>query len=225
MAKTPTVLNVHRIEALVLTQELGSLIAQMEFAFDNGMPEKGYQLALEAVYVTERLAAKIRKIPVYIGHPTALEDVNKVIADAVPVKMGYTEQGWFVLRIPALLPHKEKGNIEYLRGILYPALKEYFKDKQVRKFDDCVIIYRHIYNRDTPRRLFRDHDNIEVNFITDAVAMKVMVDDAALRCRHYYCSAAGAEDMTEVFVVPFEDFMPWMAAAENLPEGGIPIKF
>ncbi len=223
MAKTPTVLNMALNEAQMMAQKLVILVAQMDFAFDNGMPEKAYQLAQEIVNLTERLAVKIRKIPIYSGHPNALEDVNQEIADAVPVEMGYTEQGWFVLRMPALLPHKEKGNNEYLRGILYPALKEYFKDKQPKKFDNCIIIYRHIYSWGTPQRMYRDHDNIEIKFVTDAIAMKVMVDDAPFRCQHYYYSEGGDTDMTEVSVVPVEDFRDWLIAAERFPEGGIPI--
>lgn len=224
MAKTPTVLNLYLSEAQIAVHELATKIAKMEFAFDNGMPEKAYQLALECVLLTERLAIKIRKIPVHTGRPNALEDVDTQLAEAVPVEMGFTKQGWFVLRIPALLPKKEAGNNEYLRGIIYPALREYFKDKHPQKFDDCIIIYRHVYDKDTPLRQYRDHDNIEINFITDAIAMKVMVDDAPHRCQHHYYSEAGTEEMTEIFVVPVKDYRAWLDAAEAFPEGGIPIE-
>ncbi len=224
MAKTPTLLNMNLSEALVAAQELQVMLAQMEYAFDNDLMGNGYQLALESVNLVEQLAMKVRKIPIHTGHPKALKDVNKEILDAVPVKMGYSEQGWFVLRIPALLPLKEKGDIEYIRGFLYPALKEYFRDKHPTKFDKCIIIYRHVYDQRTPQRLYRDHDNIEINFVTDAIALMVMVDDAAHRCQHHYYSEAGAEEMTEVFVVPLEDYRAWLEAAEHFPKEGIPLK-
>ena len=79
----------------------------------------------------------------------------------------------------------------------------------------------HIYDRNEPERQFRDHDNIELNFVTDTVALFVMTDDAPLRCRHYYCSAAGQAERTEVYVVPAKDFIKWYEAEQTFPEEGV----
>ena len=56
----------------------------------------------------------------------------------------------------------------------------------------------------------RDHDNIEVNMVSDIVAMYVLADDCPSVCSHYYCSAAGEEDRTTVYVVPKQDFPKWL---------------
>ena len=56
----------------------------------------------------------------------------------------------------------------------------------------------------------RDHDNIEVKSVIDAVAFFVLYDDGPLTCEHFYCSAAGDENRTEVFVVPRSDFVKWL---------------
>ncbi|CCX93957.1 uncharacterized protein BN466_00408 [Firmicutes bacterium CAG:110] len=139
------------------------------------------------------------------------------------VRLGFTEDGWFSLRIPRLLPRKErgKGSVEYIRGFLGPAMQRFFNEGSPVRFDDCVIIYRHIYDREEPERRHRDHDNIETNFVTDIVALYVMTDDAPLRCRHYYCSAAGSTERTEVYVVPEQDFMRWYEAEKNFPDEGV----
>lgn len=42
----------------------------------------------------------------------------------------------------------------------------------------------------------------------------LMPDDAPRRCAHYYCSAAGEVDCTEVYVVPASRFPEWLAAAQ-----------
>ena len=47
--------------------------------------------------------------------------------------------------------------------------------------------------------------------------MFFLVDDTPLECRHYYCSAAGDEERTEVYIVPRADFESWLAM-ENSPE-------
>ena len=128
-----------------------------------------------------------------------------------------------LLRLPRLLPRKErgKGSVEYIRGFLGPAMQRFFKEESPVRFDDCVIIYRHIYDREEPERRHRDHDNIETNFVTDIVALYVMTDDAPLRCRHYYCSAAGSKEHTEVYVVSEQDFMRWYEAEKTFPDEGV----
>ena len=70
---------------------------------------------------------------------------------------------------------------------------------------------------------WRDHDNIEINMVTDIVALYVMPDDCPKVCSHFYCSAAGSEDRTEVYVVPKEDFPAWLKAEKNMPDEGVNI--
>jgi len=77
-----------------------------------------------------------------------------------------------------------------------------------------VLAYRHVYCRERPERAYRDHDNIEVNMVTDIITLYLLPDDAPRRCAHYYCSAAGAEDQTEVYVIPTSRFPTWLAAEQ-----------
>lgn len=77
-----------------------------------------------------------------------------------------------------------------------------------------MLAYRHVYQRDRPERAYRDHDNIEVNMVTDIVTLYLLPDDAPRRCAHYYCSAAGDVDCTEVYVVPTSRFPVWLEAAQ-----------
>lgn len=80
-------------------------------------------------------------------------------------------------------------------------------------YSDCVLIYRHVYDSARPERAWRDHDNIEQNMVTDIIALYLLPDDAPARCAHFYCSAAGPADRTEVYVVPREQFPTWIYAA------------
>jgi hypothetical protein len=47
--------------------------------------------------------------------------------------------------------------------------------------------------------------------------MFFLVDDTPQECRHYYCSAAGENEMTEVYIVPRADFESWLGL-EKEPE-------
>ena len=120
--------------------------------------------------------------------------------DTIPVEMGYAKRGWFRLQIPALLPKKESGSPIYIQQYLYPALRRYFAGKPPALYQNCVLAYRHVYCRERPERAYRDHDNIEVNMVTDIITLYLLPDDAPRRCAHYYCSAAGEVDCTEAYV-------------------------
>ena len=89
------------------------------------------------------------------------------------------------------------------------------------RFTDCVLIYRHVYNANRPERLRRDHDNIEINIVSDIVALYVMPDDGPSISEHYYCSVAGTADRTEVYVVPQSEFEDFLAIKKKMPDEGI----
>lgn len=163
----------------------------------------------------EKLALLARALPAYTGHPKAAELTEQMLLDTIPIEMGYAKRGWFLLRLPALLPKKETGSPIYIQQYLYPALRRYFDGKPPALYQNCVLAYRHIYSRERPERAYRDHDNIEVNMVTDILTLYLLPDDAPKRCSHYYCSAAGVKDGTEVYVIPTSQFPAWLAAEQS----------
>lgn len=179
--------------------------------------EEALTKSVTAAKISEGVALKTRALPAHTGHPQADAMVQKAIDEAIPVEMGFTEEGWFSLRMPILLPRKEKSSRSYLRGFLYPALERFCYGKEKIRYRKCVLIFRHVYDRNRPDREYRDHDNIELNTVVDAIAMFFLVDDTPLECAHFYCSIAGDEERTEVYIVPRADFESWLAI-ENSPE-------
>ena len=177
--------------------------------------EEALTKSVSAARISESVALKTRALPAYTGHPQAEVMVQKAIEEAVPIEMGFTEEGWFCLRMPILLPRKEKSSRSYLRGSLYPALERFTCGKPKIRYRNCVLIFRHVYDHNRPEREYRDHDNIELNTVVDAIAMFFLVDDTPLECRHYYCSASGEKEMTEVYIVPREEFESWLAMEKN----------
>lgn len=104
---------------------------------------------------------------------------------------------------------------------LYPAMKNFWNGKQPIRYTDNVIVFRHVYAAERPERLYRDHDNIEVNKVVDIVALYVMNDDSPMRCRHYYCSASGSTDRTEVYVIPQREFGSFLGHEDTIPKKGV----
>ena len=174
------------------------------------------KLSVTSAKLSEGIALKTRALPAYTGHPQAERMAQEAISESVPVDIRLTEEGWFYLCMPILLPRKEKSPRSYLRGFLYPALAAFARERPPIRYRDCVMIFRHTYDHNRPEREYRDHDNIELNTVVDAVAMFFLVDDTPFECRHYYCSVVGDKESTEVFIVPQNEFGVWLAQEKNI---------
>ena len=103
-------------------------------------------------------------------------------------------------------------------------LERFSAGKGTIRYRNCVLIFRHVYDRNRPEREYRDHDNIELNTVVDALAMFFLVDDTPLECRHYYCSARGSIERTEVYIVPRNEFETWLAMENSIPDIGVCLK-
>ena len=186
---------------------------------------EAYEHILAAEVAAERVVNELRKLARVTGRPSAVMDVEQIMAEEIPVEMGYTKEGWFHLRFPRMLPKKEEGSAEYIRGFLYPAMRRYFQNAEyTRRFGKCIVIFRHVYDENCPENEARDHDNIELNMVIDTLAIYVMEDDGPRKCRHEYFSVPGPYDHTEVYVVPLEDKMIWFQNEDLIPGTGMEIE-
>ena len=202
-------------------QELHEQAFSVRRSYQDGNIKQAYESALRLEEVSEKTVLLTRALPAYTGNPKARLETENLIKLSIPIEIGFTKEGWFSLRIPALLPKKDAGSADYIRSSLYLAMREFFLDSQPVRYNDCVLIYRHIYARDRPERKKRDHDNIEVNMVSDIVAIYVLPDDGPSVCSHYYCSAQGQSDRTEVYVVPQCGFTEWLENEKQMPEQGV----
>lgn len=202
-------------------QELHEQAFSVRRSYQDGNIKQAYESALRLEEVSEKTVLLTRALPAYTGNPKARLETENLIKLSIPIEIGFTKEGWFSLRIPALLPKKDAGSADYIRSSLYLAMREFFLDSQPVRYNDCVLIYRHIYARDRPERKKRDHDNIEVNMVSDIVAMYVLPDDGPSVCSHYYCSAQGQSDRTEVYVVPQCEFTEWLENEKQMSEQGV----
>ncbi len=63
-----------------------------------------YEAAFRFEAILEQAVLLARALPAYTGRPKVLEAVDALMEQAIPIEMGYTELGWFCLRIPAFSP-------------------------------------------------------------------------------------------------------------------------
>ena len=202
------------------TEKLLKRLKAVHTDYEDKRMEDTMEKAVSAAKQAEEVALLTRALPAHTGHPKSKELTRDSIAEAIPIEIGFTDQGWFCLRMPILLPRKEKSSRNYIRGFLYPELEQFAAGRRIR-YRNCVLIFCHVYDRNRPEREYRDHDNIELNTVVDAIAMFFLVDDTPLECRHYYCSAAGSTERTEVYIVPRRGFEDWLALENSIPEIGL----
>ena len=200
------------------TEKLLKKLKEVKLDWTERRREDALAKSVSAARISEAVTLKTRSLPAHTGHPKAEPLIRQAIAESVPVEVGFTEQDWLCIRLPILLPRKEKSSRSYIRGFLYPALERFAASREKIRYRNCVVVFRHVYDRNRPEREYRDHDNIELNAVVDAIAMFFLVDDTPLECRHYYCSAAGDQERTEVYLVPRSEINRWLDM-ENDPPG------
>ena len=189
----------------------------------EGKEYEANELLQEIAALSNRIAIRQREMVMFCGNPSAQADVERIIAQTNRVEIGFTQEGWFVLRMEPLAKTKDAGSKEYIRGIIYPALRRYFADKPIVRYFNYTLIFRHVYDGEVPESQYRDYDNVEVKVVVDAVAMYTTTDDNPRCCRMFHCCAPGEGSRTEVYVVPQEDFAKWCKMEPDIPACGMPL--
>ena len=200
-----------------ITKEMREVIDN----FDNLSYEEKNDRLLKIVASSERSCLKMRKFPVYLGNLDAMKKVQEIIDSEMNVEVGYTEQGWFCVRMPFLLPKKESGSSEYVKNMLYSPLSKFFKNKVREVPKQAVLVYRHVYEESHPEKQMRDHDNIEINQVSDCIVLWAMEDDSPTYCEHFYMSARGDKSRTEVYVIPHDEFGEFVKIKDSMPKEGV----
>lgn len=191
--------------------------------FRAGKEHEANEVLREIAMLSSSLTLRYRDLLIACGDSTSKAVVERVIMEAHPVKIGFTPEGWFGIRMQPLAKTKDSASKEYIREIIYLAMRCFFADKATIRYPQCTLIFRHVYDRNFPKSKYRDYDNVEVKVVTDAVAMYVMVDDSPLHCRTFHCCAPGKESRTEVYVVPQKDFKKWCEMEDSISDEGMPL--
>ena len=198
-------------------------LEQAAHLFRLGKDDEANEVLQEIAVLGSRIAVRQREMVMYSDNPEAQADMERIIAETHPMEIGFTPEGWFGIRMEPLAKTKDTASKEYIRGIIYPAMRRFFADKATVRCPKCTLIFRHVYNRWCPESQYRDYDNVEVKIVTDTVAMYVMVDDSPMHCRMFHCSASGKESRTEIYVVPQKDFSKWCEMEDSIPDEGVPL--
>ena len=123
-----------------------------------------------------------------------------------------TEEGWLLISLPAMLPRRgEKDRARFLDEPLRAAIRSYFRNKPLPKFQACVLVYEHIYDAAYPRRRVTDHDNLELKHCQDVLEAAFLTNDSASLCSVFQCSHPGEDPGTRIWILTPEQFEIWLS--------------
>ena len=123
-----------------------------------------------------------------------------------------TEEGWLLISLPVMLPRRGgKDRARFLDEPLRAAIRHYFQDRPLPKFQTCVLVYEHIYDAAYPRRRVTDHDNLELKHCQDVLEAAFLANDTASLCSVFQCSHPGEEPGTRIWILTPEQFEIWLS--------------
>ena len=95
--------------------------AAVRWFYENGNLPESYNRALRLEELSEQTVLLTRVLPAYTGAVGATTQTDAIISDTIPVEVGFTDEGWFSIRILALLPQKASGSAGYIRCTIEAA--------------------------------------------------------------------------------------------------------
>ena len=88
-----------------VTEKLLKKLKEVKVDWTERRREDALAKSVSAARISEAVALKTRSLPAHTGHPKAEPLIRKVIAESVPVEVGFTDQDWLCIRLwRGLLP-------------------------------------------------------------------------------------------------------------------------
>ncbi|MDD4509470.1 MAG: DUF6100 family protein [Oscillospiraceae bacterium] len=188
------------------------------YALDNTdiekYPDNYEMLSTDAALRSELITCRLRHLlygSTSIKKPEYLCSAGIVQGIAIQDKDGVLE-----ITLPCLLPkRKQKRTTEFLIDPIYFTLSQYADSHTMRKYQQCVVCFSHVYSAEQPERRVRDYDNLELKQLLDVISTFIMEDDSGLLCDAYNTTEIGKYDCTRISVMDKERFPAWLSEREN----------
>lgn len=94
------------------------------------------------------------------------------------------------------------------------ALQYAFSNGKKIIYDDCVVIFRHLYEKESFFRDKVDHDNILIRPVLNILSDFFLADDEPETCDIFQCFSYADCAATQVFLVPRSKFIEWLEMHE-----------
>ena len=177
-------------------------------------PENYEMLSIDAAFRAELITCRLRQLIYTTTNAKKSEYLASAgIVQGIEINV---DDGVLEITLPCLLPKKkQRRSTDYLIDPLYFTLSSYATNHKLPRFEQCVVCFSSIYDKELPLRRVRDYDNLELKQILDVVAAFVMVDDTGLLCDAYNTTELGDSDYTRITIMEKEHFPRWLDERKN----------
>ena len=204
-----------RIEGITSDiEKLLRTLRAMENTDISQYPENYEMLSTDAALRGELITCRLRHL-IYVSSNVKMTDylASAGVVQGIEIQC---EDGILEITLPCLLPkRKQRKSTEFLIDPLYFTLSSYADNHSLPHFEECVVCFSHVYDRELSSRRIRDYDNLELKQILDVVSTFVMVDDTGLLCDAYNTTELGESDCTRITVMEKERFTEWLNKRKN----------
>lgn len=173
---------------------------------------------VEATKTSEKITVMLREVPFSIGFSENKFDICEGVQNAFSAVFGYTENGFFYMKIPRIPTVKsDPSNVKYFRDSVYTILSNAFVTGTLQRytFGKVVLVYRNRYAPDVTIKRWSDNDNFEHRALTNLLSAFFLYDDNPEYCDNYFCSDPGTENCTEVYIIPKEKYVEFLKLKDN----------
>ena len=204
-----------RIEGIASDiEKLLRTLRAMENTDISQYPDNYEMLSTDAALRGELITCRLRHL-IYVSTNVKKTDylASAGVVQGIEIQC---EDGILEITLPCLLPkRKQRKSTEFLIDPIYFTLSSYADNHSLPHFEECVVCFSHVYDRELSSRRIRDYDNLEFKQILDVVSTFVMVDDTGLLCDAYNTTELGESDCTRITVMEKERFTEWLNKRKN----------
>ena len=207
------------MDRAILSQRIASMLRDMKrientlyalnMADIQRYPENFETLAMDAALRCEQLACRARHL-IYAACHKPKEEYLRLAAGAQGVNIQMQDE-IVEIKLPSLLYKRDKWkSMEFLLDPFTAAMEKWVEENAAPKFTQCTVCFTHVYRSDTPVRMVRDPDSMEVKRYLDVVASFLLLDDNGLLCDIHTTAELGDGNYTRVTVMERRRFPGWL---------------
>lgn len=172
------------------------------------------ELSTNAALRAERITCQLRGL-VYGANSRSKEKYMKQAALAHGIDI-QKEGEILSVQLPGLLiKRKMHTNTAFLNEPLNYAMQEYVRIHSIPLFENCVVCFSQMYDKQRPLQRIRDYDNLEFKQILDTIATYVLRDDTGLFCDMFQTTQLGEKDCTIIYIMEKNTFPEWLKSRKD----------
>ena len=111
----------------------------------DGRDEVAYGFTLATIESAEEFALQVRQLARSQKIPDSEPEIQRMVDAVYKVELGFTQDGYFCMRFPRLIPGMEGRSMLYLKKNLSVHLEKFWENRGGVRNYQHLIIFRHVY--------------------------------------------------------------------------------